>query len=186
MTLTGSPLAGATAKTLTNAEISGEKVLLTFGNAVDELEAGVPYIIKWDEAVEYIVEPVFNGVTIENTLAPVSLISDQVQFIGYYDAFDIDETDTDIFYMTADNKLKTTGVERTLKSCRAYFKFTGDAITARSFTLDFGDGMTTTGISQVENEVNGNDAIYDLQGRRVVNTNNKGLFIQIGKKVVIK
>jgi hypothetical protein len=63
--------------------------------------------------------------------------------------------------------------------------FAGAASTARSFTLNFGDGEST-GISLVESEVKGNDAIYDLQGRRVVNTNKKGLFIQNGNKVVIK
>ena len=185
VTIAGSPLEGATAKTLTEAEISSEKVLLTFGNAVDELEAGAPYIIKWDgDGTNNIVEPVFTGVTIENTLAPVSLLSNQVNFIGYYDAFEIPANDQNTYYMTANNTLKTTGVNRTLKACRAYFQLSISG-GAREFILNFGDGETT-GINQVECEVNGNDAIYDLQGRRVVNTNKKGLFIQNGKKVVIK
>ena len=132
--------------------------------------------------------PVFYGVTIKNSTEEQRTISQaegNVKFIGYYDAFGITAADDDIFYMTADNTLKHTGQPRTLKSCRAYFQFTGEASTARSFTLNFGDDVTTA-ISQVENEVKGNDAIYDLQGRRVVNTNKKGLFIQNGNKVVIK
>ena len=178
-----SPLAGAEAKTLENAVIDEQKVTLNFGNALDNLVAGTPYIIKWNQD-DNIEDPEFANVIIENTSAPVSLLSNQVKFIGYYDAFGIDETDTDIYYMGADNKLKQTGIERTLKSCRAYFQLS-IAEGAREFILNFGDGEAT-GISQVESEVNGNDAIYDLQGRRVVNTNKKGLFIQNGKKVVIK
>ena len=181
-----SPLAGAEAKTLENADINEneQKVTLNFGNAVDNLVAGTPYIIKWNQD-DNIENPEFANVIIKNTLTPVSLLSNQVKFIGYYDAKNITSADTDIFYMGADNKLKTTGVNRTLKACRAYFQFAGAASSAREFTLNFGDGEAT-GISQVESEVNGNDAIYDLQGRRVVNINNKGLFIQNGKKVVIK
>jgi hypothetical protein len=181
-----SPLAGAEAKTLENADINEneQKVTLNFGNAVDNLVAGTPYIIKWNQD-DNIENPEFANVIIKNTLTPVSLLSNQVKFIGYYDAKNITSADTDIFYMGADNKLKTTSVNRTLKACRAYFQFAGAASSAREFTLNFGDGEAT-GISQVESEVNGNDAIYDLQGRRVVNTNKKGLFIQNGKKVVIK
>ena len=47
VTIAGSPLAGATARPLTSASISGSTLNLTFGDAVDELVAGTPYIIKW-------------------------------------------------------------------------------------------------------------------------------------------
>ena len=47
VTIAGSPLAGATARALESASISGSTLNLTFGDAVDELVAGTPYIIKW-------------------------------------------------------------------------------------------------------------------------------------------
>ena len=45
--LAGSPLVGAVARPLSSASISGSTLNLNFGDAVDELVAGTPYIIKW-------------------------------------------------------------------------------------------------------------------------------------------
>ena len=72
VTIAGSPLAGATARALESASISGSTLTLTFGDAVTTLEAGTPYIIKWtadanyvDDDAHNIVSPVFSGVTID-------------------------------------------------------------------------------------------------------------------------
>ena len=51
VTLSGSPLQGATARPLESASISGSTLNLQFGDAVDELVAGTPYIIKWDNNI---------------------------------------------------------------------------------------------------------------------------------------
>jgi uncharacterized repeat protein (TIGR02543 family) len=67
VTISGSALdlPGVEAHKLTEASISGTKLNLTFGPAITtQLEAGVPYIIKWTEATKNIVEPVFYDVTI--------------------------------------------------------------------------------------------------------------------------
>ena len=65
VTLIDSPLAGVEAHKLTEASVSNKKLSLTFGPAITtQLEAGVPYIIKWTAATENIVEPAFLGVTI--------------------------------------------------------------------------------------------------------------------------
>ena len=67
VTISGSALdlPGMEAHALTAASISGTKLSLTFGPAINtKLEAGVPYIIKWTEATKNIVEPVFYDVTI--------------------------------------------------------------------------------------------------------------------------
>ncbi len=48
VTLANSPLAGATAKTLTSASLDNGTLELNFGSDVEELTAGTPYIIKWD------------------------------------------------------------------------------------------------------------------------------------------
>ena len=66
VTIAGSPLAGATARPLTSASISGSTLTLTFGDAVTTLKAGTPYIIKWASG-DNIVSPVFSGVTIDKT-----------------------------------------------------------------------------------------------------------------------
>ena len=64
VTIAGSPLAGATARALESASISGTTLNLTFGDAVTTLEAGTPYIIKWTSG-DNLVSPVFSGVTID-------------------------------------------------------------------------------------------------------------------------
>ena len=188
VTLANSPLAGATAKTLVDATMTGTTVSLTFGNAVDELVAGVPYIIKWDgDGTDNIVNPVFNDVTIVNSTEEQRTISkadDHVKFIGYYNAFTINTPDNDdIYYMTAGSTLKHTGKERVLKACRAYFQFT-EAAASRQFVLDFGDVVTGITATDITNKA---DAWYDLNGRRLYQKpTKKGLYIYGGRKVVVK
>ena len=51
LTLAGSPLAGAEARTLESATLTDGTLDLQFGDAVTELVAGTPYIIKWEKLV---------------------------------------------------------------------------------------------------------------------------------------
>ena len=186
LTLDGSPLEGAIAKTLDNATITGTHIRLTFGEKVDELVAGVPYIIKWETTGENIVNPTFTGVTVQEVDEDVHTVSliDGVKFIGYYDAKNITSNDDDIYYMTSNNTLKHTGIDRTLKACRAYFQFSADT-RARQFVLDF-DGDTATGIGALQ--VNGDNCDwYMLDGRKLNGQpTRRGLYIMKGRKVVIK
>lgn len=188
LTLADSPLEGAMAKTLTDAEMNGTTVSLTFSDAVDELQAGIPYIIKWQNG-ENIVNPVFSGVTIDKADRSISKADGHVQFKGYYDAFDIDASDMDIYYMSTGNKLRHTGKARTLNGCRAYFQFSENALAAREYRLDFGD--ETTGISEkcrVKSEEFATAAgWYTLDGRKLdKQPMKKGVYIYNGRKAVLK
>jgi uncharacterized repeat protein (TIGR02543 family) len=205
VTLEGSVLEGATAKTLTAATMNGDDLSLTFGNPdsatepVTVLKAGVPYLIKWNEGTD-IVEPTFTGVTINNSYAAtarktVSAADGAVKFIGYYDTFSIDQTNTDIYYMTAQNTLKHTGVARTLHACRAYFQFADEASEARQIRLDFGEDETTGIVSMLDEEGGTrneegdmkNGAWYTVDGVKLNGKpTRKGLYIFNGHKVVIK
>ena len=193
--LKGSILDGATAKTLTDASIYTKNVNLTFGNPnsetepVTELKAGLPYIIKW-ESGEDIENPVFKGVTIVSTSEAnrtIEKAGGYVKFIGYYDAFDITPDDTDIYYMTAGSTLKHTGVNRTLKACRAYFQFSSVVMKRiQQFVLDFG-GDVTTGIISIDNEKLNESGWYTVDGKKLEQQpTRKGLYIHNGVKVVIK
>ena len=189
-----SPLKGATAKTLTEATMTGDIVGLTFGDAVTTLAAGTPYIIKWDKAADYdeadpdtrdIKDPVFTNVTVTSgSASEISKADEQVKFIGYYDAFEIyPGEDDDIYYMTTGNTLKHTAKARTLKACRAYFQFSGAALQAREFVLDFGDNVTT-GITTTKGTNPG--AWYTIEGTKVEKPMRRGLYIHNGRKVVVK
>ncbi|MCR4958964.1 MAG: fibronectin type III domain-containing protein, partial [Prevotella sp.] len=206
--LEGSPLDGAIAKTLTDATITGTTVGLSFGNPDSEtepvttLQAGVPYIIKWEKTEGYdeadattrdIQNPLFQNVTVVSGSAAdrtITKADGHVKFIGYYDAFNIDTpANDDIYYLTAGNTLKHTGKARTLNACRAYFQFS-EAAAARHFVLDF--GSDASGIKSIDNLRLNTDIIYDLSGRRIKNQQSlnrplpKGLYIRNGKKVVMK
>ena len=185
VTLEGSILEGATAKTLSDATINGTSVTLTFGNAESTLTAGTPYIIKWD-AAEDIVDPVFTNVTISATEgSALEFAGGSVKFVGYYNPMDITPEDEGIYYLKADNTLAHTAKARTLKAFRAYFEFTEEAQGARTFVLDFSEGSQATSISSLPADMLGEGDWYTVSGVKV-GTLKKGVYINNGKKVVIK
>ena len=61
VTLSGSPLDGAEARPLAEANISGTTLNLYFGEAVEKLKAGTPYIIKWATATTTLKPIVISG-----------------------------------------------------------------------------------------------------------------------------
>ncbi len=208
VTIAGSPLAGATARALTSASISGSTLTLTFGDAVTTLEAGTPYIIKWtadanyvDDDAHNIVSPVFSGVTIDadadgnydtETASPAVTTDERVRFLGTYKSTAFDAEDKSILLMGAANTLyyPTTGAG--IGAQRAYFKVGGEgALLARrltSFSIDFGDGEAT-GIISTTNYTNdtNSDAWFTLDGRKLDGKpTQRGIYINNGKKVAIK
>ena len=74
-----------------------------------------------------------------------------------------------------------------IKGFRAYFRLKDEAATARAFRIDFGDG-DVTGISTIsaDSKATTSDATYTLDGRRISQPAQKGVYIQNGKKVIIK
>ena len=181
-------LYGATAKTLTDATMEGTHVTLNFGSDItEELVAGTPYIIKWDDSGDNIVNPLFMNVNIvEAEPATINKADGCVQFKGYYDAFDITaENNSNIYYMTAGSKLKHTGKDRTLNAFRAYFVFTAEA-EALEFTMDFGDGTTVIQGAELNLDTE-SGAWYTIDGRRLnAEPTAKGVYIHNGQKMIIK
>ena len=154
LTIDGSALYGATARTLTAASITDNTLNLTFGDAVTTLAAGTPYIIKWDKDIDNptIVNPVFKNVTISKATHNVT-VENVLTFTGTYDLVPISSAgDNTKLYLGSDNKLYWPNGEMTIKCQRAYFQL-ADGITAgdptnpntvpvRAFNLNFGDDET--------------------------------------------
>ena len=202
----GSPLAGATARTLTEASISGTTLTLTFGDAVTTLVAGTPYIIKWakadgyDEASEEtrdLKNPVFSGVTIDSDMHPYdtaeeSVTTDErVRFVGTYKSTAFNADDKSILLMGSENTLYYPTAGAGIGAQRAYFKIGDDgALLARrltAFNIGFGED-DVTGVIGV-NEVIGvnDDSWYSLDGRRLSGKPSRaGIYVNNGRKVVIK
>ena len=106
----------------------------------------------------------------------------------------------EFYFVAAENKLKNPDKMPTdMKGFRAYFQLKNLPVAARSFSLNFGDGMTTSS-GEVPRVKSGEAAPaaewYDLQGRKVDGQLQKGLYIKHsserrlhgknGKKLVIK
>ena len=195
----GSPLAGATARPLTSASISGTTLTLTFGDAVTTLEAGTPYIIKWASG-DNIVSPVFSGVTIDSDMHPYdtaeeSVTTDErVRFVGTYKSTAFNADDKSILLMGSENTLYYPTAGAGIGAQRAYFKIGSEgALLARrltAFNIGFGDDEATGIISLTPDpspKGEGSDYWYTLDGRRLNGKPSRaGVYINNGIKVVIK
>ena len=196
VTISGSPLAGATLKELvagqSNLAADG-KLTLTFTDA-SSIEAGKPYLIKWDKGSgDDIDSPFFNGVTITSVeptpvLFANALGSGDCSFVGQYDPFEINSSNKNsIVMLSSGNRIGySNNVPRTLRCMRAHFEIptTTSAPAMTDYAIDF-DGEASTAVKAIDNGQWVIDHVYyDLAGRRVAQPT-KGLYIFNGKKVMI-
>ena len=204
----GTLLDGATVKELDkdNSNLAADGTLTLTFSTVTSIEAGKPYIVKWEGASGTVADPVFEGVEISET-APVAVefanISglDACQFVGQYSPFSIGDTSNgtfdgdlnEIIMLGSGSRLGYSQNARTLNCFRAHFLVPTNgpagSRAARAFVLDFGDGDNATGIISItaDKSAAGGDGWYDLNGRRINGQPTaKGVYIQNGKKVVIK
>ena len=190
---TGTPLEGATVKTLDTATFSGGTLTLNFTDDLTSIEAGKPYIVKWPAQNTTIQNPEFNNVTITSN-TPTNIECDAASFCGLFSPLNINEADNTMLYLGADNKLYWPNAAMTIGAYHAYFQLKG--ITAgdpehsvRAFVLNFGDDseaneITTTDFTYYTDKAG---AWYDMQGRLLNGKpSHSGLYINNGKKVVVK
>ena len=187
---TGTQLQGATVMELdtrtgiyTHDTGLDDKTLYLNFREVKEIVAGTPYIIKWD-ADAPIENPVFNSVTIDKTMHDVAFTGGS--FKGTYANQTFAADTPGILFLGASNTLYWPQAGATIGACRAYFDL-GVASSVRAFHLNFGD-EEATGISLTPTKGEENDeGWYDLSGRKLQGKPiKKGVYIQNGKKVVVK
>jgi hypothetical protein len=203
LTLSGSPLDGAIARPLSAASISNEKTTLNleFGDAVTELVAGTPYIIKWAKADDYvnddahnIVNPLFRNATIDATDRSYDngeSADSHVRFIGTYDGMSFYTKDYSYLFMGSENTLYYPSAGAGIGAQRAYFKIGEDGVwltrALTAFDIDFGEGENVTGIISTSAETRDNEGWYTIDGRKF---NGKptvsGVYVNKGRKVLIK
>ena len=209
---TGTSLADATVKTLESSSFDSATGTLTlnFSDDLTAIEAGKPYIVKWEstestEAKEdtEIVNPVFSGVTISNKTIYVS--TTYVGFTGSFSPTVITGEDKTMLYLGADNTLYYPNDAMTIGACRAFFQLAeglvcGEPQTAGAkgigqFVLNFGDGETTRIVDVDLKSTSRESGIsnplqqtwFTLDGRKLSGKpTQKGVYINKGKKVVIK
>ncbi|MBR3454744.1 MAG: leucine-rich repeat protein [Bacteroidaceae bacterium] len=210
LTLSGSVLDGDNVElmTLGDASFSQGTLSLSFVDA-DEIEAGKPYIIRWDNTGSHIVNPVFKGVTIANASLDENAVTknDVISFKGIYSPFEITEANNKLLYLGDDNQIYYPSAAMTINAFRAYFELQGDLVCGEpsstdnginAFVLNFGD--ETTSIEHLPLTIDHGtidhspltidheaDAWYSIDGRKLSGKPTaKGIYINNGKKFVIK
>ena len=177
---------------------------LNFESLYDEdsnetpLAAGQPYLIRWKNTSGTLVEPIFENVRIETTAPAVEGntfgINDEITFIGTFNEMSFNAENRNILFLGSGNTLYFPQNGASIGACRAYFKLNG--ITAgdpkdpqsgiKAFNLNFGD-ETTTSINHSRTTINNEDGSwYTLDGRKVNSPTQRGIYINKGRKVVIK
>ena len=178
----GTPLEGAVVKELnasTSILTANGTQTLNFTD-VDAIEAGKPYIIKW-ESGDDIVNPVFTGVTIKKELIPAE-VTGVVSFIGNYDPVPLTAGDESILYIGAGNQLYYPNANFALNAFRAYFKMDDKTKRVKAFVMSFDEDFAT-GIVSLLGETEEGAVIYNLAGQRL-NKTRQGINIVNGKKVL--
>ena len=191
--------------------LEGATLYLNFKDAA-EIVAGTPYIIKWNTAVTPdIVNPVFSGVTIDNSADATSRMTVNFtggQFLGTYEWQQFTTENKSILFLGANSTLfylqpahedpddeNSDMVYPSIGAFRAYFQLNngitaGDKNGVRAFVLIFSNGSEQTGISELP-ILNSqfstlNSEWYTLSGMKVDKPTRKGVYIQNGHKVVVK
>ncbi len=153
---------------LTKKDIDNLDVVMT---------AGTPYVVySYNTASEMS----FNNVNIDGTAAKtVQPAGQEGQFIGTY----VKMCPGQKFFAISNKEIKSVKATVNIKGFRAYFLLPTTATSAK-MVIDGVEDADATAISLVETD-EGNGNLYDLSGRRVNNAQ-KGIYIQNGKKFVVK
>lgn len=188
------PFAVADAKTaFDNAELREVDTEKSNGNTIvfkeaTAIEAGKPYLIKWvnSSAAAVNVEKKFEGVTLVAAATPVEVNNGGISFNGFYKMTEASELGASVAAIGAGNKLFKV-IEGKMKGFRAAFVLSSGAEATKYNVVIDG---TATGIEDlVIDGVKANGRVYNLNGQYVGNSLNglqPGLYIQNGKKIVVK
>ncbi len=211
MTATTHPLYGAIIKELnaTTSNLASDGTLTLNFTEANSITAGKPYIVKWTSG-DNISNPVFTNVIITATApTPVTFANKantggDCKFVGQYSPFSIVASGAtgndqgnlnEILMLGSGSTLGYSKNERLLKTFRCHFfvpanePVNENVQTARAFVMDFGDGSSElTGIISITADQRSTDgATYTLDGRKLNGKPTaKGVYIQNGRKVVIK
>lgn len=182
--------AGVKVRQLGSTTIEEGNILSLNFVTASSIEAGKPYIVKPTAAnVDFSADgKEFAGVDLSAATATPDETT-YVDFVPTLGLTNVTGNVDDILIMTIEGKLVHPTETGTMKGFRGYFVLHDAPAGARGFSINFGDGETT-GIMPIRME-NGtattSGMTFDLQGRRIEGQPTvKGVYIQNGKKVIIK
>ncbi len=194
----GTPLEGADVQMLERSGFYDGTLYLTF-TPVTAIEAGVPYLVRWKETGDPVVNPEFRGMVVNDKLTPTG--TSAVQFRGFFSPVQLQKNDKKVLYMGGKSTLYYPTADITLNAMRCYFYLynvvagkPSSASNAADIRLVFEDGETTDiTLTEIPTAAtaDSND-IYNLSGQRMESpapngaTLPRGIYIMGGKKVVVK
>ena len=164
-----------------NDNAEGENSTIEF-NTMDTpaITANVPVLLKSNSTATSFV---FGGdiVAIAGEAKEAKVPGTNFDFVGTFAASTTIEEGN--YFMSANKLYKSAGAT-TIAGTRAYLKAAKAGARIDKFLLDGED--VTTSISSMISEQGTMDNVFDLQGRKVNDQTKKGVYIQNGKKVVVK
>ncbi len=188
---------GVQVKDFTGYEVTGESSISVKFSSVTSMEACHPYIIKVEEAVtEFTVDGVDivvsndPRVTYGTGSGKKRKLSDFVGTLVADFNFYENATNTPLF-LCGGQFWYASEQTQTMKAFRAYFDFDDDFAdeTTSRISMEFVDNEQVGVDSAIMNneQCTMNNEVYDLQGRKVENSQlQDGLYIKKGKKIIIK
>ena len=167
------------------ASRNGDDVHIEFTKA-ESISAGKPCLLHIDAAPA--VAPKFEGKTVNFALNNVE--GEAFDFVGCF----ADGAAVAGDFIMAGGKFKKAAGGNAINAYRSYLKLKTDGVRSVSFYFDgvLDDDLGTTGIADMNTDLNTNGGIYNLSGQKVTSDGNanlnvkKGVYIINGKKVVIK
>ena len=182
----GSVLEGADVRTAEFVTKQDNFLIVHCLTPVKTLQAGVPYIIKWDSG-EDIVDPTFMDVTIKDGYNPIYLYDNRVMFDGVY--FSAGASSDCYYVVNGGLNLGHLFLEPNdmLYAFDGYFEVDEDLNdTLEGIGLNVGNmSETLVGISAPSVSSVSSDDIYNLAGQRLSKIQ-KGVNIVSGKKMLVK
>ena len=139
------------------------------------IEAGKPYLVKPTANIE---NPVYENVTLSATAAQ-EVTDGGFSFVATYSPVNLKTDKTEQFLKTDGQLYYPTNASNQMKGMRAFFRVPQGA--SAHVAID-GEETGIDGVRQ--DAVRTEEAIYDLQGRKVNGQLKKGIYIMNGKKVV--
>ena len=197
--LAGSPLDGADLRALSGAVLEAETVTLNFTGEglISKIKAGRPYIIRWNEVGDDIVNPVFTDVTIDKTVRSMTCHLDDdkyVTFKGTYAFNAFTEEDRSVLFVENDNLLCYPLEGATIGAHHAYFQLDGitadeDPSTVKQYVMNLEEDDPTA-LTDLKDLKDLKDTWFDLSGKIVSrdSSNRKlhGVFIKGNKTIFVK
>lgn len=159
------------------------------------ITAGEPYLVKWtgDYNAAPFEDLTFSDVTISKDAGTRETA--KANLVATFEPVTLEANDKSVLFLGSENKLYWPTADVTVGAFRAYFELNGitagdlNANPARAFVLNFGNGETTA-VSDALSVKDAEDAAtrwYTLDGRQIDGKpTQKGLYINKGKKVIIK